>query len=79
MEELAMSYDGGDKSSIWSKIVGNTAKSVLAIYRMTSNIHSSFNPHLMVFTILIYVLLWMLINKYLLRCLARTWWSVSAK
>lgn len=45
-----MSFDGGDKSSLWSKIVGNAAKSVLAIYRMTSNIHSSFNPHLLVYT-----------------------------
>jgi len=38
----------GFKPNLWNRVVITCAKTVLAVYRMTANIHSSFNPHLLV-------------------------------
>ena len=52
LEQLASTTNAlsasGAKPSLWSKMAENLAKAILGAYRVTSNIHSSLNPHLMV-------------------------------
>eukprot|EP00095_Tigriopus_kingsejongensis_P003750 maker-scaffold911_size81771-snap-gene-0.22 protein:Tk03750 transcript:maker-scaffold911_size81771-snap-gene-0.22-mRNA-1 annotation:"Aladin" len=46
LESLTTTSEGRF-TSFWAKGVESVARTLLALYRMTSNIHSSFNPHLM--------------------------------
>ena len=49
LESLVASSPSSAKSAaLWNRVVQAAARAVLGLYRVTSNIHSSFNPHLMV-------------------------------
>ena len=49
LESLVASSPSSAKSAaLWNRVMQAAARAVLGLYRVTSNIHSSFNPHLMV-------------------------------
>ena len=45
---VATSPSSAKTAALWNRVVQAAARAVLGLYRVTSNIHSSFNPHLMV-------------------------------
>ena len=46
--ESLVTSSSSSQSALWNRVVQAAARAVLGLYRVTSNIHSSFNPHLMV-------------------------------